>query len=405
MTITTRRESATTSDNVQVLFEEARQRRRRRYVRSGVALALVGSLGITLGYALRSTPKQPAKPHLRVAPPHSAPRFSVPAGVPRQPGPLALGPNGELYVADDARDEILARLPNGKFKVVAGTGAAGYSGDDGPATRAELNDPLGMAVASNGTLYFADAGNSRVRAILPNGTIITVAGDGLQATGPAGTPIVSGTPTDTAIGPTYDVALGADGSLYITTSFAVLELSQDNTLSDIVDPENDAGFAATEPLNNQCDPASVAVDGSGDLYFMCQDPYVLVERLPSGVLQPLGTDRPHDAAAALVEAPGGDVLAIDGFGVEQYGPAGQKLIANLLSNGLPNGEDFEPQGIAVSSNGTLYLSQDGISGIGPPTIVKQSPDGTVTVLWSPPVGHRQVPGKHDPHARSVSARG
>ena len=58
-----------------------------------------------------------------------------------------------------------------------------------------------MAVAPDGTLYFADAGNSRVRAILPNGTITTIAGNGQAATGPAGTPTIAGTPSDTAIGP------------------------------------------------------------------------------------------------------------------------------------------------------------------------------------------------------------
>ena len=75
------------------------------------------------------------------------------------------------------------------------------------------------------------------------------------------------------------------------------------------------------------------------------------------------------------------MLAVDGFGVEQYGPTGQQLVANFSSDGLPGDEYFEPQGIAVSSSGALYLSQDGVSGIGPPTIVSRSPGGTVRVLW------------------------
>jgi hypothetical protein len=75
------------------------------------------------------------------------------------------------------------------------------------------------------------------------------------------------------------------------------------------------------------------------------------------------------------------VLAVDGFGVTRYGPTGQSLIANFLSEGLPNHDHFEPQGIAVSRDGALYLSQDGVSGIGPPAIVRRSPGGTVSVLW------------------------
>jgi len=54
------------------------------------------------------------------------------AVVPLRPTALAVGPNGNLYVADQSRNQILERLPDGTFVVVAGTGAAGYSGDGGP---------------------------------------------------------------------------------------------------------------------------------------------------------------------------------------------------------------------------------------------------------------------------------
>jgi hypothetical protein len=319
MTITTPRPPAAHEEAAQLLFKEARQRRRRRYWYSAVVLGLIVCLGFALNQWFGGTPKRLSKSHSRAAASRAAPGPTTPTVVPRQPGPLALGTNGDLYVADDALNEILDRLPDGSFKVVAGTGKAGFSGDGGPATRAELNHPLGMAVAANGTLYFADGGNGRVRAILPNGIITTVAGNGLAATGPAGTPVITGSPVTTAIGPTDAVALGPGGSLYIATSFAVLELSPNDVLSDVVDPENDAGFDPSEPLNSQCDPASVAVDGSGDLYVGCSDPFVLVERLSSGALQSLGTDRPHDAAAALQVSPGGDVLAVDGFGTDPPG--------------------------------------------------------------------------------------
>src|SRR5271154_3297452 len=60
---------------------------------------------------------------------------------------------------------------------IAGNGAAGFSGDNGPATKAELNGPKGIAVDSAGNVYFADAGNTRVRKV-SNGVITTVAGNG-----------------------------------------------------------------------------------------------------------------------------------------------------------------------------------------------------------------------------------
>ena len=59
----------------------------------------------------------------------------------------------------------------------------GYSGDDGPATAAELNDPTGVAVDSAGDLFIADTGNNRIREVnLATGIITTVAGNGKWAT-------------------------------------------------------------------------------------------------------------------------------------------------------------------------------------------------------------------------------
>ncbi len=84
---------------------------------------------------------------------------------PKRPEALALAPGGDLYIADDIRNQVLERLPDGRFRVVAGNGTTGYSGDGGPATEAEIDDPGGMAVSSDGTLYFADSGNDRVRAV------------------------------------------------------------------------------------------------------------------------------------------------------------------------------------------------------------------------------------------------
>ena len=71
---------------------------------------------------------------------------------------------------------ILAIDTLGIIRVVAGTGTAGFSGDGGPARAAELNTPYGLAIASNGDLIFADAGNKRIRRIdARTGRISTIA--------------------------------------------------------------------------------------------------------------------------------------------------------------------------------------------------------------------------------------
>ena len=84
-------------------------------------------------------------------------------------------------IVDAGNDQILKQRAGGPFEVVAGDGRQGSAGDGGPATKAELRLTgfSGIVVSSTGTLYIGDSGNSRVRAVTPDGNIETVAGNGL----------------------------------------------------------------------------------------------------------------------------------------------------------------------------------------------------------------------------------
>jgi serine/threonine-protein kinase len=82
-------------------------------------------------------------------------------------------PSGALYVANVDREQVLVRLPDGRFRVVAGNGKKGVSGDGGPAIDAEFLDIVDMAVGPDGSLYVVDG--DRVRVVSPNGGISTVA--------------------------------------------------------------------------------------------------------------------------------------------------------------------------------------------------------------------------------------
>jgi RHS repeat-associated protein len=97
--------------------------------------------------------------------------FSRPAG-------LAIGPGGELYVADRVNNVIRRIDHRGIIERVAGNLSRGASGDGGPALAAELAHPSGIAVAADGTLFVADRDNDRVRTVKPDGTIHTLAGHG-----------------------------------------------------------------------------------------------------------------------------------------------------------------------------------------------------------------------------------
>jgi DNA-binding beta-propeller fold protein YncE len=76
------------------------------------------------------------------------------------------------------------------ISTVAGNGTQGFSGDNGPATSAQLNQPAGIAVDSAGNLYIADEGNNRIRKVT-NGVITTVAGNGTRGFSGDGGPATS----------------------------------------------------------------------------------------------------------------------------------------------------------------------------------------------------------------------
>ena len=85
---------------------------------------------------------------------------------------------GSVYFSSSEFNVIFKLDPSGVLTRLAGNGQPGYSGDGGPATVAQLNDPRGLAVDRAGNLLIADYRNSRIRRISPDGTIATVAGDG-----------------------------------------------------------------------------------------------------------------------------------------------------------------------------------------------------------------------------------
>jgi uncharacterized protein (TIGR03437 family) len=76
---------------------------------------------------------------------------------------LALDDNQQIFISDSSNARIRTMDASCKLGPAAGTGVAGFSGDGGPATSAELNMPLGLAPASSGDVYFADSNNNRVR--------------------------------------------------------------------------------------------------------------------------------------------------------------------------------------------------------------------------------------------------
>ena len=94
------------------------------------------------------------------------------------PSGLATDEKGNLYIADRSNDRIRVVDKKGVIRTYAGTGVAGFQGDAGPALKAQLDKPFGIALDEAENLYIADRNNNRVRKVSPEGIITTVAGDG-----------------------------------------------------------------------------------------------------------------------------------------------------------------------------------------------------------------------------------
>ena len=117
---------------------------------------------------------------------------------------------GILYVSDYSNHRVRRITTDGKISTLVGTGAAGSGGDGGPATRAQVNCPRQIAVDSTGAVYVTDPGGHRVRRIGPDGVISTVAGTGAAGSGGDGGPAAKA-----QLNKPFGVALDGAGVLYV----------------------------------------------------------------------------------------------------------------------------------------------------------------------------------------------
>jgi uncharacterized protein (TIGR03437 family) len=125
------------------------------------------------------------------------------------PYSMVMDTAGNIYVSDRGTHQIL-KFAGGAVTVVAGSGSAAFGGDGGPANRALLNKPSGLAIDGNGTLYVADSGNQRVRTITMDGMIHTIAGSGMRGFAGDGSAADFASFMDPAA-----VAVDAKGSVYV----------------------------------------------------------------------------------------------------------------------------------------------------------------------------------------------
>jgi hypothetical protein len=278
-----------------------------------------------------------------------------------------------LFIADRALNEIVERQADGNLRVVAGTGKAGFSGDGELATDARLKLPTALVRAANGDLFVADTGNFRVRELLLDGRITTVAGNGLS--GGVRPPKVGKLATKVALSPSA-LAIGPNGELYVADGNFLLELAKSGTIADVINLSTTPGIKVRYKL---CGPESLAFDRSGDLIIGCGNANELIERSPSGHFSVILTSyRPHDYAG-LASEPGGVVIFADGESLIKVVDGKTSVLSGLDAFAKP--KTFVPSGVAIAANGTIYTdSQWGDGFTEGSALATVAPSGHVTIL-------------------------
>jgi len=180
---------------------------------TGIAFDAAGNLYIadTQNHRIRVIGKDG---NIHTAAGNGVPQFTGDGGSPlraslNSPQGVAADQAGNLYIADTLNNRV-RRVSGGVITTIAGTGVAGFSGDNGPATKAQLNHPQDVAVDAAMNVYIVDSFNFRVRMVTPDGVISTIAGSG--ASGYSGD---NGPATSARLKFPSGIALGPSGTLYI----------------------------------------------------------------------------------------------------------------------------------------------------------------------------------------------
>ncbi len=243
------------------------------------------------------------------------------------PSGIAIDGSGNIYIADQANQRIRkVTASTGVITTIAGTGTAGFSGDGAAATSAQLNNPVGVAIDGSGNVYIADQYNQRIRKItISTGNISTIAGTGTYSYSGDGAAASAATFQNPA-----GIKIDASGNIFIADLFnhVIRKITASTGIISTVAGTGTAGFsgdgaAATSATLNY--PTDIAVDDSGNIFIAVQ----------------------YSHRIRKVSAATGYISTFAGTGTAGYsGDGGPSTLAQINY----------PTGIASDGGGNLYIA-------------------------------------------------
>ena len=297
---------------------------------------------------------------------------------------LALDPSGNVYLSDTEHHRVRWVGADGVMATLAGTGIPSFSGDGGPASRAQLNLPYGLAVSPVGDLYVADLGNHRVRRIALDGVISTIAGNGLCGSAGDGGPAL----TAQLCAP-RNLLFDPAGNLYISEfdGHRIRKIAPDGTISRVAGT-GVAGFSGDgfpAYLAQVAYPAGMALDRRGTLYIADSQNQRVRRITPDGIMSSILGESEGIALltpTSVAIDPNGAILVADqSYSVRMYQPSGAWI--TVAGTGVPaftgdGGPAITAQlssanALTFDAVGTLYLA-DGMR------IRRINADGTIQTV-------------------------
>jgi sugar lactone lactonase YvrE len=294
------------------------------------------------------------------------------------PAGLALDKSGNLFIADNWHQTIRKMDTNGNINTVAGkTGFNGYTGDNIPATTAELTFPSGVAVDATGNLFIADTGNNRIRKVNTSGTITTFAG-----TGTAGYSGDGSSATTAKVNSPAGVSVDANGNVFVadTGNQSIRKITNNIIFTvagnGVAGLSGNGGFATNANLSS---PNAVISDKSGNLFIADSANNVIRAVATNGLITSMAGRSLNDgdlAVNATLNVPWGVVQ--DNAGNTFVSETGNHrirkidtngVITTFAGNGIPafggdggqatNASLKYPMGLALDSSGDLFIADEG----------------------------------------------
>jgi uncharacterized protein (TIGR03437 family) len=291
---------------------------------------------------------------------------------------LAVDAKGNLYFPESSGNQIRKVDTSGIIRTIAGTGESGFSGDNGPASKAQLAQPVGVGVDGGGNVYVADSQNGRIRKITPAGLITTVAGGGDNYF-----PQDGDLATDSGLPPLQGLMVDSSGNIYFTDQFTglVRKVTTDGCIRPAAGGSHFSGDGGLASAASLFFPEGVAAGRDGTVLIADTFNNRIRKVTAAGQISTLAA-APQVLVPAAVAADRSGNFYIADSGTEQVlrinSGGGINVVVGEGGNGPAGQVQLElsaPAGLAVDASGNLLIVEQDKS-----RVLKITPSGTVTTF-------------------------